>query len=271
MGLDVYLYHYTDFKKSQALTDEYEERSNAIYAEYGEYKNMSEAQKEEAHERTTQVAKELGLSEWGEDETYKEQIELPSVRHPSHDLFKIGYFRSSYNSSGIDRILRTSCDGKSLSWIFKVANDEYHVQPDWRASRKRAEAALEDLRNQAVRYGGLKVETIDFIRFKQGEVPSDEKQALELIQKHIEQQAKSSFGSYSSSEGWFFLDKPREVVSIVPGITTFLGQTSPCVYVAFKEEDSYKFYCEALEIVIETIDYVLSQPNPEDYVLHWSG
>jgi hypothetical protein len=271
MGLDVYLYHYDDFEKSEQLTEEYEKLSEAIYAEYGEYDKMSQVEKDEARERSAQLAMSLGLSKWGEDETYKQKIELPSVRHPGHDLFKIGYFRSSYNSSGIDRILRTNCGDKSLSWIFDVNHSDYHIRPNWKESRDRAELALEELRNQATRFGGLKVEKIDFMHFKRGEVPKDEKEALELVQKHFEKQAASSFGSYSSSEGWFFLDKPREIVAIVPGTSTFVGQTAPCVYVAFKEDDAFSFYCEAIEIVIETIDYVLSQPDPEKYVLHWSG
>lgn len=273
MGLDVYLYYYTDFEKSQQLEADYEERSNAIYAEYGKYDDLPEAQKKEARDRCDQLGKELGLDSWGTDETYKQKIELESERHPSAELFKVGYFRSSYNSGGIDRILHTNCGGKTLSWIFNVG-DDYHVRPDWRASRRRAEEALEDLQNHAARYGGLKIERVDFFGLSKTEVPSDEEEAMALVKKHIEtfgEKGKKSFGSYSSREGWFFLDEPRSVVALIPGTQSFLNQTQPCVYAAFKSEDAFSFYCTALEIVIETIDYVLAQPDPESYILHWSG
>lgn len=272
MGLDVYLYYYTDFEKSQQLEAEYEERSNVIYAEYGGYDAMSQAQKDEARARCEQFGKELGLNDWGTDETFKRRIELQSELHPDENLFKIGYFRSSYNSGGIDRILDTNCGGKSLSWIFGVDND-YCVRPDWESSRKRAEETLEDLQNHIARYGSLKIERIDFYGSPKSKAPESDEEAMALVQKHIEQQVSKpdKFGSYSSSEGWFFLDEPRPVTALIPGTSSILGKTVPCLYAVFKAEDSFVFYRNALEIIIETIDYVLAQPNPEKYVLHWSG
>jgi hypothetical protein len=36
-------------------------------------------------------------------------------------------------------------------------------------------------------------------------------------------------------------------------------------------DDNTQWYEQALEIVIETCEYVLAQPHPETYVTHWSG
>jgi len=42
-----------------------------------------------------------------------------------------------------------------------------------------------------------------------------------------------------------------------------------CVYVVTESDNSW--YLQALEIVRETIEYVLSRENKEQYYLHWSG
>ncbi len=42
------------------------------------------------------------------------------------------------------------------------------------------------------------------------------------------------------------------------------------VFVVY-EVDDLDWYLQALDIVVETCDYVLAQPDINKYVLHWSG
>jgi hypothetical protein len=110
MGLDVYLYHSPDWDDSIRREEGYEEEANKIY--------------KEIEDREERDAKLKGLAEaWNimEGDFYVRpsemtNIELPSTLHPDH-MFKIGYFRSSYNSDGINSVLRDRLD-KDLYWVF---------------------------------------------------------------------------------------------------------------------------------------------------------
>jgi len=42
------------------------------------------------------------------------------------------------------------------------------------------------------------------------------------------------------------------------------------IYIVHKDS-GLGWYVEALEIVVETIEYVLNQPDPETYYLVWSS
>jgi hypothetical protein len=80
----------------------------------------------------------------------------------------------------------------------------------------------------------------------------------------------NGFDRYSSAEGHFYIKDPLEVLAMIPGETDILGK-QPCVYMVYREVEKYRWYIEALKIVVETIDHVLAQPDPENYVFHWSG
>jgi hypothetical protein len=62
--------------------------------------------------------------------------------------------------------------------------------------------------------------------------------------------------------------EPLKVLAMIPGIQTVLG-TRPCIYVVTESDNTW--YLQALEVVRETIEFVLSQEDKELYYLHWSG
>ena len=76
------------------------------------------------------------------------------------------------------------------------------------------------------------------------------------------------FPAYSNMKGAFFLNKPLKVRGVVSGKDLIGSQGVYLIYDA--EKDFYLWYLQALEIVKETIDWVLQQKNPEEYVLGWS-
>ena len=68
--------------------------------------------------------------------------------------------------------------------------------------------------------------------------------------------------------GHFFRNEPMRVRAAIPGV--HFGR--PCVWAVYEDSDeNMRWYEQALEIVIETCDYVLAQGDAQKFWLHWSG
>ena len=75
------------------------------------------------------VALKHGMTgRWGGHGSITEVCEDSTI-DPKH-LFKLGYFRSSYNERGIERVMR-NINLPGLHDIFGVKGEEYNVRPDW--------------------------------------------------------------------------------------------------------------------------------------------
>jgi len=269
MGLDVYLYRYDDREKSALLEAQYEKESEEIWDNNEKkYEEYTKEEKDDNNQKCVAVAERLGLGKYGDDETYKKEIELSSEKYPDH-LFKIGYFRSSYNSGGINHILRNLGEGNDLHWVFGRDDDGYVFAPNWEQAKERAKELIELLSSNEAYYVARESWNI----FSGPPDVKSEKEALDIFKEELTK--SSGLGSYSNGKGTFFMEKPLPVYGIVLGQEEMLSRSIPCVYLIHKAEDEegegYSFYVQALEIVIETCDYVLSQPDPEKYYLHWSG
>lgn len=257
MGLDIYLYQYKNYADTNEREQKADEYSTKLWNEAGEYDKITQEQKDEIREKSKEYALSLGLDEWGSDETGKTHIEEDSTIDPEH-MFKVGYFRSSYNDGGIERVLG-NLGIPSLYDIFE-AKDEYKFQPDWGLALEKVNESIEMLKN-APEFKALKVTGNIFTK---SEI-SSEREALEVFLKNNETQTESN---YSNKDGEFFMNEPLEVLAMIPGKTKILKEHD-CTYVIVKH--TYEWYITALEIVKETINYVLSQENKEQYYLHWSG
>lgn len=226
MGLDIYLSHSVDFKKSKR-------------------KNDFEG----------------------------EGVELDSKLHPDHDCFKIGYFRSSYNDSGIDRVL-DKMGLPTLYDIFPHKDNSYQFTPDWAESLKIVNKTLVAF-NHATNGLHGKYDCYDIAAvslFTGPGLVKDARTALKVYENELK--TEHGFKNYSSRQGTFYSD-PQIVRAFIPGLDV-LGQ--PCLYVVTErskseggEDVNLKWYREALEIVRETIEYVLAQKDPQNYYLSWSG
>lgn len=258
MGLDIYLYRYDNFRDTREREELYQDYSNKLWEDAGEYDSLSEEQKNELREKEKEFAKSLGLDEWGTDKINCEKIEMDHPDYPEH-YFKIGYFRSSYNSGGIQRILKNlGVDG--LDYIFLANDSSYHVKPDWDNALIRCEGVL----NQFKEKGAYRVNAVSGNIFRESNIKS-EKDALSVF---LEELSKSSEGGYSNANGEFYQGEPIKVLAMIPGKTKIFNERD-CVYVITESDNSW--YVQALEIVRDTIKYVLSQENKEQYYLHWSG
>lgn len=265
MGLDIYLSYYRDYNQSKANEKKFDELSDDIWAEVKEQEGeeLCEKTKNRVCDYLNKEAEKLGLGEYGEDITYKDRIEQDSKLYPKHG-FKIGYFRSSYNGSGINNLLR-DLGIPDLYDIFSHDDDEYEFVPNWANALNVVQEAIEMLQEDE----GYRIETISANMFSPDDVAKNPLAAMELFKKQLNQKHSKDFSSYSNKDGHFYMDKKGlKVHALMPGKDHF---DRPCTYVVFQPKDANKYYIQALEIVKETIEYVLAQENPQGYYLSWSA
>jgi hypothetical protein len=177
-------------------------------------------------------------------------------------LFKIGYFRSSYNASGINRVAE-DMGFPSLYEIFDHDGDKYYFRPNWEASLKRAKEAL-DIYNEIMESpkGQYTVEAFHLFSETQVKCPS---QALDIF---MENMSKDTFEAFSNKDGTFFHEGIK-LFGLIGG-RDILGNL--CMYgIIENHPDGIEFYRQALKIVIMTIEYVLEQDDPDHYFFGWSG
>lgn len=260
MGLDIYLYKYENFEDTQTRENTYSEKSELLWTK--KYDETPEYEKQEIREKSKAIAEELMLDEWGEDKTAKQKIEINSSLYPEH-YFKIGYFRSSYNDGGINRIL----DNLGVMGLYEIfiPNDEYCFQPDWNECLKRVEKALRQLNKK----GNYRCFDVTENMFGQPNLPQSEKEAIQIVIDELTHK-ESQFTAYSNNKGIFYLKEPLPVIALIQGENNMFGKKK-CTYVVTKDEENNSWYRQALEIVKETIEYVLAQPDKEKYYLHWSS
>lgn len=269
MGLDIYLYRYDNFADTREREKKHSEFDEGLWAEAGEYDSLSEEKKAEIRQKSKEVAKSLGLDDWGIDNTGAEQIELPHPSYPDH-YFKIGYFRSSYNSGGIERILR-NFSLMTLRDIFEVNKEEYYIQPDWARAKERALETLEKFKALP----NYRVEPF-FVTAYSKDVPTSPEEAMNVFLKEMQKLEETRKKhpdreecNYSNGVGYFYPAEELKVHAIIPGKSQYIFNERECLYVIL--EGANDWYINALEIVVATCDHVLAQKNIEQYYLHWSG
>lgn len=257
MGLDIYLYKCDP--KTRGAKAKYDKESDRLWEEAGEYETLTDEQKDAIRAKEKAFALSLGLNEDGSN-PLEEKIEHDSQQYPDH-YFKIGYFRSSYNSSGIQRILR-NMGLPNLDWVFDRKEDQYEFTPDWEQSLARIDELIAKLAEK----GAYRVEAHSGNMFKKPDVHS-ETEALEVFLSELNKD-RTFDSNYSNGMGAFFTHEPLKVLALIPGTQT-LFQERECMYVI--TESSNEWYTQALEIVKATIEFVLSKEDKELYYFHWSG
>jgi len=254
MGLDVYLYKFEDLATSKRIQEEYEKGSEKIWADIQQdkkYEELTEEQKNEARRRTDELEKELKVKD-----NEGEKIEINSSKYPDH-YFKVGYLRSSYNDGGLNRVVGDAI-GIDLYTILNP-NEEYEFKPDWDKAKVLTEEAIAKFADYA-KQGSYRVSQCYAFHNK----VSSSEEALKIFLQEKERNNKSNpewvSDDYSNSNGKFFM-KGFKINAVINGTDR--------VYLVY--EADLTWYQQALEIVLETIEYVLSQPDKEKYVIHWSS
>jgi hypothetical protein len=267
MGLDVYLYRCADRKAAAAVEKQYNQESEKIWEDEALSSDVALAQSEALAER-------LGLDDCGQHPS-RERVAINSTIDPEH-MFKVGYFRSSYNSGGINHVL-DNLGFAGLYQIMGVGWDVSEPEIDWDEALRNANQAISayeaHLASPAGKY------RVDHIR-PMGQSGADgEKAALELFVGQLQAMPTSDMRDFSNGDGHFFLDG-KKVCAIIPeqakaptGNPMLDMLNQPGVFVISEKEPSEKrdWYLTALLIVKETIEYVLAQPDRENYYMVWSG
>jgi len=260
MGLDIYLHRYEDLKLHKELELQYEKGSEENWYYNGrDYKELTEYEKDSARQKDEDLKTSLGIIE-------NDSIELPSLKYPDH-YFKIGYWRSSYNDGGINRILSNLGLPDLYEIMGKNDNDEYIFKPNWDVCLQRIIDTINQLR-QKPNLRCWDVSWNDFKNPNECEI-TDEESALNVF---LKQKKDTHSDAYSNSDGYFFLKEPAKVLGLVHGVKKMLFRNDivlPCVYVVTEGENEW--YIQALEIMQETIEYVLSRSDKDKYYLHWSS
>lgn len=269
MGLDVSLYRFDDYEKTTALEGEYNEKSEEIWNRTGKkYEEMTEEEKDDARNEVARLSEKMGL-DCGDDSKRKQRIEKDSRIHPDH-LFKMGYFRSSYNSGGINTAMDSKLGLYGLYHIFDVKDKhEYHIQPDWEASLGRAKDMVKKWKAQYKSCG----HDVHKIHLNPDFGHASANEALKAFTKKLKEHSKEKvgFGDFGCRDGDFWLENPMTVKAIMPSKEQGILGGSNVYVITESNPEGYEWYLHALEIVVETIEYVLTQNDPSKFYLGWSA
>lgn len=227
-------------------------------------------------------------------------IEMPSGQHPDH-LFKVGYFRSSYNPSGFNSVLRDFLkDDCDLYYIMgQTWGGPGEFAPDWKVCWERGSEVLARLKKAMARDGGmfyaLSVRPRNAVAMLKRYTPDAPliRTGAEAIQavrderanhiRNLELAAEKgghAWDNYHNSAGNFYMgEHGAEVVGMVSGVApTYDADAAdaeePAVWVVLRgDRAAGEWYVKALEVVVETCAWVLNRPEGErgGYRVSWSG
>lgn len=293
MGLDIYVYRTKDYKKYEEMQNkisEVEKESEKAWDEDPatkdvKYEDMSDKDRDRVRdlgkEASKKKADELGVkyevSEHGWTEyvnPYYEELGVDSKKHPKHDLFTLGYWRSSYNDSGINHILRNAIGVDLYDFFPEAKNDAYEFMPDWQSAKEKVSKAIVDLKASIEKTGNVQVMKFaynEFMGLPSEHAIKNEEDALEAYKKEIARERFSD--AYSNAIGEFHLEKPLKVKALISGVNKrfFVDEYLPCTFVVYEVSDeTANFYIEALEIIEEACDLAINDKEHQ-YFLHWSG
>lgn len=293
MGLDVYMYELGEGvsrEEFEAARKAHEEAEESFWEKWDE--NWSEEEKERRmaeHKETCPPDPEgeylgynqqAGSSEYDHSRALAKSIEIAHPDFPDQ-YNKIGYWRSSYNSGGINSVLARM----GLPDLYYIAfgedadQDGYVLFLDWAKVKERAEEVLKLYDKAKERVGGVDVMEVRArsLRPDLGE-PHNENEALEMFLTEREKYDPDAQGgpfdmsAYSNAAGeWFH--KGIEVLAFIPGKSKFGIVGNESVYVVYRPksgDEEGDWYRDTLEIVRDTAQHALDN-GPERFYVHWSA
>ena len=229
------------------------------------YAQLDPVQKGELAQRMETLQKEYHVTRaMNPDGTVHKHVVKDSTLHPGHS-FRVGSWFSSSTEAGLNSVLRDYV-GRDLYSCFGV--EGRWSQPDWEDSLERVQALLADFKSATTE--GFRVMPLTYNPFKDVKKEAIKTSNDALISWCIEQRKVPKDDIYANRHGTFF-PKDVEIHAAIEGVDI---TGAPTQYLIYKKRDTddpkhFVFYLEALEIIIETIEYVLAQADPSQYVLQW--
>lgn len=264
MGLDIYLYkRVLPREKIDADQAELDKFSDKTWHFNGrKYEDLTQGEKDYASASVDAIAKCMGYESSYSTHPGDIRVQAPPSKWPEH-ICKLDYLRSSYNRSGLNSCLER-LGVPTLYEIFAAKDDASSVDVDWNASKQRAEDALVQYRAVA---DGLDIEEVRHGLFEPSKF--NEGELLELARKELLEKPDDGFGAWENKHGTF-IPEGMKLVAFMEGKPGFLGSG---IYLVTKRDltPETDWTAQALEIVIEMCDWVLSQPNSQSHYFHWSG
>lgn len=204
---------------------------------------------------------------------YYEAIEEPSSKYPKH-MFRLGYFRSSYNDTGLNNVSFLRYNKEGLYYIFGLNNldiKDYYINVDWRKSRRRAIVLLNKFKKDPLKMFNISFETV---------WPPQAKSVKDTLDYFCERYAEvlkaglgveEAHGEFTCGFGHFYVGSPVELYAVCP--VAHSNRQGLLVITKSKQNEKLEFewYIQALEIVIETINFVINSGEENKYVLGWSS
>lgn len=279
MGLDIYLQKMTggvSLEEADRIEADYESRSHDNWVAVGGYENATEEQREAVFAQNDALAKSMGLVEHGKHPARLDPDVPASKVDPDH-LFRLDYLRSSYYSSGINRVLVNAGVADLYDIFGRTEDDPYHWRPDWAAALERLDDAIEAYKAHLSGPGGnvRVMEVRPNVFMELAEMPSSEADAMKIYRAEAGRDEPSPFLSYGTRNGDFYLNG-MTVRAFIPGVTKglFSGRLEPIMYVvcdAEVAEGKEDWHLRALKITREMIEFVLAQPDRDAYYVTWSA
>lgn len=210
-----------------------------------------------------------------EEATFADVADMPSKIHPDH-LFKLTYWRSSYNEGGFDHVMREAIGVSLDAIVFGGGGDDsdYFRAVDWTAALTRARAAKEAFAafmEEAGPYWSITHTAISLASVPESDADPLKAFLAERKRAKWDSDDRDDFVWYTNRGGMFFRKNPPTVHAV----TVRQGRFGPEAHLIVSGDDEggshYDFYAQALDVVIETIEWVLAQENPNHYLFAWSG
>jgi hypothetical protein len=212
---------------------------------------------------------------------YVKRLGMPSKKYPDL-LFEIGYFRSSYNSFGINRLLNINFDteiGKLFGFDeeseieFKDGPKEDDYIPlceiNWQCSLDNLKELYEKMSTAEMYYYNINIgSTLSF-----NEMISKTEYETKTEMNNLIKKERS--GPYADSDlsicGYTIMTKKLfnimrlHVMELIKDRVYNFGLVA-----GLKVDDDYRYYLKCIEVMMETCKYVLTEQNPKECYLYFS-
>jgi len=266
--LEISLIKFNDFAKTLLVEKKWDDSHSDIFEEIAKGREKLEDEDYAQLRRNVSVLSgAMGLSDKGEDYKNKEFIELESTVHPSHP-FRVGTLFDTMDEFALSVVL----GNMGIPTLHDIFSDqqEYvddgggieYVRPDWPVCLDTVFDAVRMLKERMNSGEDLMVSTVSLPASMVGVCPTGPSSAIEHYKKELQYaRAKGIDKNYHNSAGWYFTHKALSIRAAIPGTKTIDGASVPVTYLVYNV--NMEWYLNALLIVRETIEYVLSQPEGE--------
>ena len=242
--MDICLYRYEDFEKTDAKVKSYLAFEERLWKGHN-ILDLKQSEIDLLKEDERRYLRGLGLDENGFDEEGVKVIYKDHEFYPENE-FKIGYFPLLQEKESLDSILRDLGLPNLLS-IFD-GEEKLVFNPDWDSSLEKVEKLIQDF-SKVGKYMTLPI----FISPIGSDRVQGKKDAMKIFLNHLE---KSS-SEIEERSGEFYLEGDKKVLGLIPGTYNFSPlrkNKESCVY-AIVEFDNTELM-HSLEIVRDTIKFV---------------